>query len=90
MTLAGRAESELFDRLAAAQLDLARGEDGHDRYLTCPNATLSKIVITSYSIHYTKLYDFLGELTVFGVGAFFTECTAFPNQAERLVVAFQK
>ncbi|MBD3786552.1 MAG: DNA helicase RecQ [Sphingomonadales bacterium] len=41
--LAGRDEGALFDRLAAAQLDLARGADGQDRYLNCPNSTLSKI-----------------------------------------------
>ena len=43
MKLAGRAEGELFDRLAAAQLALVRGEDGQDRYLSCTQTTLRRI-----------------------------------------------
>ncbi len=41
--LAGRDAAELFDRLQAAQLQLARGESGMDTYLNCSNSTLSKI-----------------------------------------------
>ncbi len=41
--LAGRESAELFDRLQAAQLQLARGESGMDTYLNCSNSTLSKI-----------------------------------------------
>lgn len=41
--LAGREAGELFDRLAAVQLDLARGADGLDRYLSCATTTLGKI-----------------------------------------------
>jgi ATP-dependent DNA helicase RecQ len=43
MRLAGRPEGALFDRLAELQLQLARGEDGTGKYLTCTNATLRQI-----------------------------------------------
>ena len=43
MRLAGRPEGALFDRLAEVQLQLARGEDGTGKYLTCTNATLRQI-----------------------------------------------
>lgn len=43
MKLAGRAEGELFDRLGAVQLELVRGTDGHDRYLSCTHSTLRRI-----------------------------------------------
>ncbi|WP_394342968.1 DNA helicase RecQ [Paenirhodobacter hankyongi] len=46
MKLAGRDEGALFDRLAEAQLALARGEDGHDRYLSCTHSTLRRIAET--------------------------------------------
>ncbi|KAF0676404.1 DNA helicase RecQ [Profundibacterium mesophilum] len=38
--LAGRESGALFDRLAEAQLALARGPLGTDKYLSCTNATL--------------------------------------------------
>ena len=41
--LAGQAAGALFDRLEAAQLALARGEDGHDKYLSCTASTLRQI-----------------------------------------------
>ncbi len=41
--LAGRAEGPLYDALEAAQRDLARGTDGHDRLLTCTPASLRRI-----------------------------------------------
>lgn len=44
MRLVGRPEGALFDRLAEAQLSLARGEDGTGKYLTCAPATLRAIV----------------------------------------------
>jgi ATP-dependent DNA helicase RecQ len=43
MKLAGRPEGALFDRLAEVQLELARGEDGTGKYLTCSPATLRAI-----------------------------------------------
>ncbi|WP_128514397.1 DNA helicase RecQ [Tabrizicola thermarum] len=43
MKLAGRPEGALFDRLAEAQLTLARGEDGTGKYLTCTHSTLRAI-----------------------------------------------
>ena len=46
MKLAGRDEGALFDRLAEAQLALVRGEDGHDRYLSCTHSTLRRIAET--------------------------------------------
>ena len=41
--LAGRAEGEVFDRLMSVQSDLARGEDGTGKYLSCTHSTLKKI-----------------------------------------------
>ncbi len=43
LRLAGRPEGALFDRLAEVQLQLARGEDGTGKYLTCTNSTLRQI-----------------------------------------------
>ncbi|MEL7345733.1 MAG: DNA helicase RecQ [Pseudomonadota bacterium] len=42
-SLAGRDGGEIFDRLHAAQTDLAHGEDGTGKYLTCTAGTLRKI-----------------------------------------------
>ena len=44
MKLVGRPEGALFDRLAEVQLQLARGEDGTGKYLTCTHSTLRAIV----------------------------------------------
>ena len=41
--LAGQQSGPLFDRLQAAQLELARGENGLDTYLSCTSTTLAKI-----------------------------------------------
>jgi ATP-dependent DNA helicase RecQ len=41
--LAGRAEAELFDRLAAAEAALRRGEDGTGKPLFCASGTLRHI-----------------------------------------------
>lgn len=41
--LAGRDAGQIFDRLADAQLALARGEDGTGKYLTCSHTTLRQI-----------------------------------------------
>ncbi|RWR08059.1 DNA helicase RecQ [Paenirhodobacter populi] len=46
MKLAGRQEGDLFDRLLEASRDLARGEDGHDKFLSCTNTTLARIAET--------------------------------------------
>ncbi len=43
MRLVGRPEGALFDRLAEVMLDLARGEDGTGKYLSCTHSTLRKI-----------------------------------------------
>ncbi|AMY70349.1 DNA helicase RecQ [Frigidibacter mobilis] len=43
LRLAGRPEGALFDRLAEAQLALARGEDGTQKPLSCTAATLRQI-----------------------------------------------
>ena len=43
LKLAGRPEGALFDRLMAAQAELARGEDGTGKYLSCTHSTLRKI-----------------------------------------------
>lgn len=44
MKLVGRPEGALFDRLAEVQLQLARGEDGTGKYLSCTHSTLRAIV----------------------------------------------
>ncbi|MCB2110920.1 MAG: DNA helicase RecQ [Defluviimonas sp.] len=44
--LAGRPAADLFDRLEAAQADLARGADGTGKYLSCSHATLRKLAET--------------------------------------------
>jgi ATP-dependent DNA helicase RecQ len=41
--LAGRPQAELFDRLQAAQVALARGPDGRGKPLNCAHSTLAKI-----------------------------------------------
>jgi len=43
MRLAGKPEGAVFDRLAEAQLQLARGEDGTGKYLSCTHSTLRQI-----------------------------------------------
>jgi len=43
MRLVGRPEGALFDRLEAAQLHLARGEEGTGKYLSCTHSTLRAI-----------------------------------------------
>ena len=43
LRLAGREEGALFDRLQDVQLQLARGEDGTGKYLSCTHATLRAI-----------------------------------------------
>ena len=44
--LAGTPEGPLVDRLHAAQVALARGPDGRDKYLSCTASTLAKIAQT--------------------------------------------
>jgi len=46
MKLAGTAAAGLYDALEAAQRELARGSDGHDRYLNCTASTLRRIAET--------------------------------------------
>jgi ATP-dependent DNA helicase RecQ len=46
LKLAGRAAGTIFDRLMAAQSELARGEDGTGKYLTCTHSTLRRIAET--------------------------------------------
>ena len=41
--LAGQEAGQVFDRLAEAQLELARGEDGTGKPLSCTNSTLRQI-----------------------------------------------
>ncbi len=43
MRLVGTPEGEVFDRLAEAQLALARGEDGIGKHLSCTHSTLRQI-----------------------------------------------
>ena len=43
LKLAGRPEGTLFDRLQAAQVALARGPDGREKYLSCTSRTLAAI-----------------------------------------------
>ncbi|PYF12047.1 ATP-dependent DNA helicase RecQ [Rhodobacter viridis] len=46
MKLAGTAAASLFDALDTAQRRLARGEDGHDRFLSCTATMLRRIAET--------------------------------------------
>jgi len=41
--LAGRASGEIYDRLLAVQADLARGETGVDKPMTCSSSQLAKV-----------------------------------------------
>jgi ATP-dependent DNA helicase RecQ len=41
--LAGRDEGALYDRLLAAQADLARGEDGAGKPMTCSASLLARV-----------------------------------------------
>ncbi|MBL9051748.1 MAG: DNA helicase RecQ [Tabrizicola sp.] len=43
MRLVGKPEGALFDRLAEVQLQLARGEDGTGKYLSCTHSTLRQV-----------------------------------------------
>jgi len=43
MRLAGKPEGHVFDRLADAQVQLSRGEDGTGKYLSCTHSTLRLI-----------------------------------------------
>ena len=47
MKLAGRDAGSTYDRLLAAQADLARGRDGTGKYLSCGSATLARIAAAS-------------------------------------------
>jgi ATP-dependent DNA helicase RecQ len=44
--LAGRASGTLYDRLAEKQAELARGEDGRDKPLSCSSAQLARVART--------------------------------------------
>ncbi len=46
LRLAGRSAGTLYDRLMAAQADLARGEDGTGKYLSCTHSMLRRIAET--------------------------------------------
>ncbi|WP_055663104.1 DNA helicase RecQ [Jannaschia seosinensis] len=41
--LAGRTEGAIYDRLLSVQNDLARGETGHDKPMSCSSAQLAKV-----------------------------------------------
>ena len=41
--IAGRPEGAIFDRLLSVQNDLARGEDGNDKPMSCSSAQLAKV-----------------------------------------------
>ena len=43
MKLAGRPAGALYDRLSELQLELSRGAEGHDKYLSCTASTLRQI-----------------------------------------------
>ena len=43
LKLAGRPEGALYDRLLAAQAELARGEDGTGKPMQCPAGMLAKV-----------------------------------------------
>lgn len=70
--LAGQPEGALMDRLRAAQAELAHGQTGTDRYLSCSSATLAKIAEA-------RPRDRIAIERISGVG---------PQKAERFADAF--
>ena len=72
MKLVGRPEGALFDRLAEVQLDLARGEDGTGKYLSCTHSTLRAIAERRPStLTELQAIQGMGELKVERFGAAF-------------------
>ncbi len=72
MKLAGAPAGDVFDRLQAAQVALARGADGRQKYLTCNASTLARIAEA-------RPADLAALERVSGVG---------PQKAERFGAAF--
>ena len=72
MRLVGKPEGAVFDRLAEVQLELARGEDGTGKYLSCTHSTLRQVAERRPST-LTELHDIqgMGELKVERFGAAF-------------------
>jgi len=68
--LAGREGGALYDRLQAAQLDLARGGDGTGKLLSCSSSTLAKLAATRPRDD-TGLKRILGEAKTERFGASF-------------------
>jgi ATP-dependent DNA helicase RecQ len=72
MKLVGRPEGALFDRLAEVQLQLARGEDGTGKYLSCTHSTLRAIAERRPStLGELQAIQGMGELKVERFGAAF-------------------
>lgn len=70
--LAGREGGEMFDRLLAAQLDLARGTDGAGKPLSCSSSSLAKLA-TARPRDMPTLNRMLGEAKAERFGARFLE-----------------
>ncbi len=72
--LAGTPGGALFDRLQAAQLALAYGSNGHDRYLGCTATTLSKIAAARpRTLQALEVIQGMGPLKTQRFGAAFLE-----------------
>jgi ATP-dependent DNA helicase RecQ len=72
--LAGTSGGALFDRLHAAQLALAYGANGHDRYLGCTATTLANIAAARpRTMHTLEGIQGMGPLKTERVGAAFLE-----------------
>ena len=77
MALAGRPEGDLFDRLAEAQVRLARGVDGTEKPLSCTHTTLRKIAETKpRTLDELARIQGMGDLKVDRFGAAFLEAIA--------------
>jgi ATP-dependent DNA helicase RecQ len=70
--LAGRPSGQIYDRLMAAQAELARGPDGLDKPLSCSAGQLAKVA-GMYSADLTTLERILGDLRVERFGQAFLD-----------------
>jgi ATP-dependent DNA helicase RecQ len=72
--LAGRDAGALFDRLQAAQVRLARGENGLDTFMSCSSSTLSKVAqIKPISVDALERISGVGSAKATRFGAAFLE-----------------
>jgi ATP-dependent DNA helicase RecQ len=82
LKLAGRSAAALFDRLQAAQVALARGADGREKYLDCTSRTLAAIAAERpASLEALERIPGMGSLRTGRFGAAFLAALADPDDA---------